>query len=197
MVTPVRQKFSWLGDGIDSFLSDPVGSIKRVWSGVSNWFYDNIYLPIHRTFSYVTDAITAPFETAMNWLRNTFGRMYLKTRTFSVFGWNVTIPTGIGFYAEGGFPETGQLFMAREAGPEMVGTMGGKTAVANNDQIVEGISAGVYSAVVRALAATSSAGGGAKRIEIPLIVGNREIARAVYEGELDLVETGEIKPVFA
>lgn len=46
-------------------------------------------------------------------------------------------------FAEGGFPMQGQMFVAREAGPELVGTIGGRTAVANNDQIVEGISAGV------------------------------------------------------
>ena len=46
-------------------------------------------------------------------------------------------------YASGGFPETGSLFWANEHGPEMVGTMGGQTAVANSDQIVAGISSGV------------------------------------------------------
>lgn len=46
-------------------------------------------------------------------------------------------------FAQGGFPAQGQMFVAREAGPELVGTIGGRTAVANNDQIVEGISAGV------------------------------------------------------
>lgn len=45
--------------------------------------------------------------------------------------------------AEGGFVDEGQLFIAREAGAEMVGSMGRRTAVANNDQIVEGITAGV------------------------------------------------------
>jgi len=50
------------------------------------------------------------------------------------------------FYADGGFPAQGQLFMARESGPELVGTMGGQTAVANNDQIVAGISSGVAQA---------------------------------------------------
>ena len=53
-------------------------------------------------------------------------------------------------YASGGFVGEGQLFVAREAGPEMVGTMGGRTTVANNDQIVEGISQGVYEAVISA-----------------------------------------------
>lgn len=46
-------------------------------------------------------------------------------------------------YADGGFPTEGQLFIAREAGAEMVGSMNGRTAVANNDQIVEGIAGGV------------------------------------------------------
>lgn len=49
----------------------------------------------------------------------------------------------IQYMAEGGFVDEGQLFIAREAGAEMVGAMGRHTAVANNDQIVEGISAGV------------------------------------------------------
>ena len=46
-------------------------------------------------------------------------------------------------YASGGFPDSGQLFLAREAGPELVGQMGSRSAVANNDQIVDGISEGV------------------------------------------------------
>lgn len=54
--------------------------------------------------------------------------------------------TKISAYASGGFPTEGQLFMAREAGPELVGTMHGRTAVANNDQIVEGIAGGVREA---------------------------------------------------
>lgn len=50
-------------------------------------------------------------------------------------------------YAQGGFPDTGQLFLARESGPEMVGKMGSQNAVANNRQIVDGISQGVYNAM--------------------------------------------------
>lgn len=54
--------------------------------------------------------------------------------------------------ANGGMVSSGQFFIARENGmPEMVGTMGGQTAVANNDQIVAGISSGVYNAVVSAM----------------------------------------------
>lgn len=46
-------------------------------------------------------------------------------------------------YASGGFPPVGQLFIARENGAEMVGDIGGRAAVANNDQIIEGIAGGV------------------------------------------------------
>lgn len=55
----------------------------------------------------------------------------------------------IGF-ASGGFPNEGQLFYARESGPELVGTMGGRTAVANNQEITEGIRLAVYDAMMAA-----------------------------------------------
>lgn len=64
------------------------------------------------------------------------------------FGWSwdggLTVPTiSVDWYANGGFPDMGELFVAREAGPELVGRMGSSNAVANNDQIVEGIAQGV------------------------------------------------------
>ena len=65
--------------------------------------------------------------------------------------------------AEGGIVGEGQMFIAREAGPELVGNIGRKTAVANNDQIVSGIEAGVYRAMV---AANSGNGGGSQTIRI-------------------------------
>ena len=46
-------------------------------------------------------------------------------------------------YAQGGWPNIGDLFIANEAGPELVGTIGGNTAVANNNDIVQGIQGGV------------------------------------------------------
>ena len=51
---------------------------------------------------------------------------------------------------------SGQLFLAREAGPELVGTIGGHTAVINNDQIVSSVSDGVYRAVSAAMAGGNS-----------------------------------------
>lgn len=53
---------------------------------------------------------------------------------------------GIKGFASGGFPEHGQLFFANESGPELVGRIGNRTAVANGDQIVSGIQVGVETA---------------------------------------------------
>lgn len=51
--------------------------------------------------------------------------------------------------AEGGFVDAGQMFIAREAGPELVGRIGSRTAVANNDQIVNAVAKGVTEAIIK------------------------------------------------
>jgi hypothetical protein len=48
--------------------------------------------------------------------------------------------------------DSGQLFLAREAGPELVAQYGGRSAVMNNQQIVQAVSDGVYRAVSQAMA---------------------------------------------
>lgn len=58
-------------------------------------------------------------------------------------------------YAGGGTPGMGQMFVAREAGPELVGTIGGHTAVMNNDQIVSSVAAGVARAVASVMGSFS------------------------------------------
>lgn len=78
------------------------------------------------------------------------------------------------FKAEGGFVGAGEMFIAREAGPELVGSVGGHTAVMNNDQIVASVSAGVYSAVLSAM-------GGQSDRPIILNVNGREFAQATYD----------------
>ena len=46
-------------------------------------------------------------------------------------------------YASGGFPDPGEVFIAQEAGPELVGTINGRTAVTSNQEIT-GIANAVY-----------------------------------------------------
>lgn len=63
-------------------------------------------------------------------------------------------------YAQGGFPDVGQMFLARESGPELVGNIGNKSAVVNNSQIVEAVSRGVAQAVSGVMSAVNSRNGG-------------------------------------
>lgn len=79
-------------------------------------------------------------------------------------------------YAGGGLVTAGEVFVARENGiPEMVGSFGNRTAVANNDQIVSGIQAGVYSAMVSALATMGRTSNG----DIIINMDGREVFRVV------------------
>ena len=106
---------------------------------------------------------------AVNGLRNAFSNFSIKFKlphftwtTKKATGWvadilsALSLPTSlpklnVSWYAEGGFPNTGDLFFANEAGPELVGNIGRRTAVANQQQITEGISEATYNAFSRAL----------------------------------------------
>ena len=84
----------------------------------------------------------------------------------------------IPFFEDGGFPNEGQLFIAREAGAEMVGAMGRRTAVANNDQIVEGISAGVSVANDGVIAAIYALLNVVEEKDMSVVIGDNEIGHS-------------------
>lgn len=84
----------------------------------------------------------------------------------------------IPFFEDGGFPNEGQLFIAREAGAEMVGAMGRRTAVANNDQIVEGISAGVSVANDGVIAAIYALLNVVEEKDMSIVIGDNEIGHS-------------------
>jgi hypothetical protein len=88
------------------------------------------------------------------------------------FGFDIDLRAG------GGFPDTGQMFIAREAGPELVGRIGRRTAVANNDQIVQGIASAVRSAMA---GANNPNGGGTTRITVQNVLNGKAIGESVIE----------------
>ena len=88
-----------------------------------------------------------------------------------------TMPFKASWYAEGGYPSSGELFFANENGiPEMVGRIGNQTAVANNDQITTSITTALLSALDQ-----YDFGGGSSPTTI--YIGNKK----VYEGYGDHV----------
>ena len=93
-------------------------------------------------------------------------------------------------FANGGFPDMGQMFVAREAGPELVGRIGKKTAVANNDQIVSAVSGGVYNAMRSAMAGMS--GGGKFEIHTTVEIDKKAVGKSVVDYNNGIVkQTGK------
>ena len=128
-----------LWNGFSSIWSDFTSWLSEAWSGIKRWW---------NGLSLEAPKIETPSST---YTVQSDGR----------------VGSGRGF-ASGGFPSTGQMFIARERGPEMVGTIGNQTAVANNDQIVAAVSAGVANAVSGVL-------GSGKGQEIHIYLDSREI----------------------
>lgn len=105
-----------------------------------------------------------------NWFNTSLGNMRTAIKNIPQ-GSIRTTASGIEFkkYADGGFPEMGQMFIARENGPELVGNIGSKAAVANNDQIIDGIAQGVKSGVAEVM------GGQTQKQPVVVYVGNKKV----------------------
>lgn len=94
-------------------------------------------------------------------------------------------------YAMGGTPNAGEIFIARENGtPEFIGSFGGKTAVANNDQIVTAVANGVSMANDRMVSAienqTNALENAIDRKNLDVQIGDRQIAEANNRGQKGL-----------
>lgn len=100
------------------------------------------------TFKNAIDGARELFNKFIDWLNDKMkfqwkdveiaGKTVIEGGSFQLF----TIPQ-IPAFASGGYPATGEMFLARESGPELVGRIGSRTAVANNDQITDGIATAV------------------------------------------------------
>lgn len=144
--------FSALWADISLLWGDIVGNVQTAWGTIGKWFYDNVTMPVGNFF---IDCINGIIR-AINWVVDQLNSinvtipavngLWNETRLGFNIGHVAEIPR-IESYATGGYDiPRGDLFIANEAGAELVGSMNGKTAVANQNQIVEGIQAGVRSA---------------------------------------------------
>lgn len=130
--------FADIGGNIVSGLQE---GISGAWAGFESWFAG------------IFGGLISWCQSAHVWLQDVLNGIGLvKSQGGSMWQSGGGFAGRGGKFADGGFPTEGQLFIARESGPEMVGTIGGRTAVANNDQIVEGIRQGVFEAVSAAMA---------------------------------------------
>lgn len=101
----------------------------------------------------------------------------------------------LNWYANGGFPDMGEMFIARESGPELVGKMGNRSAVVNNNQIIAGIRAGVFEAVVNAFESMQGSSNRSQEIRIYLEGDAKKLFKMIrQEGNNYQKQTGN--PVF-
>lgn len=121
--------------------------------------YDNIYNTfdaIRQTLQQVSDEVTRMLNQMVsdaNSLAELTGKKYSHVDGYTM---QQAQRFNIEMFANGGFPRSGELFIAREAGPELVGSIGGKTAVGGNDQIERAIFNAVLTAMSQAMANGSS-----------------------------------------
>ena len=134
----------------------------------------NAVMSIVSPILYVINCIAS----LINWIRNLLSAISSANSAMSSIS-RRSNSGNYGLFASGGYPDEGQMFIAREAGPEMVGTIGGRTAVATNNDIVSAVSQGVANAVSSVI----GSGGGGKNSEVVLNINGREFARAIYDDQ--------------
>lgn len=137
--------------------------IQDKWNNVVNWWdskpsLSEISVAVENFFYKVRDM----WYNFKDWWDNLgLSFPHIKTPHFDIDGEFSLVPPqvpkiSVDWYANGGFPNKGQLFVANEVAPEMVGTMDGRTAVANQQEITTGIANAVYPAVYNAVVAAMS-----------------------------------------
>ena len=184
-----------------STLLSKVGSLKTG--------FLNIFSGIKSGIKNIVNDIIGLVEGMVNAIINGVNKIATDIKEFTTFSWTnpltgtthsssgIQLPTltalSIPRLATGGMVEAGQLFMANESGPELVGSMGGNTTVANNEQIISGIQQGVEVAVSQILAPYLSQIADNTREtankDFSVNIGDRDIARANVRGQRSLGRT--------
>jgi hypothetical protein len=130
------------------------------------------------TFKGVIDGLKNTFSSAIEGVKKIWNKFVNDADSEGEIGggkFKIKLP----HFAGGGYVEDG-LFMANHG--ELIGKFSnGKTAVANNAQIVEGISAGVYNAVSAAMASSNNGNNG--YIANTIVVDGEVIARTITKAQ--------------
>ena len=175
IIQPIKTFFENLGTGIAT-----------TWDNIKNGIttkINEIKTRVETTFNTIKEKITGPIDRAKELIHTAIENIkgffkfewefphiktpHLSWSTQPAPGWianilrAINLPAeipklNVSWYAEGGFPEMGELFFMNEAGPEMIGQIGNRTAIANQDQITTAIANAAYNAISRALAENRS-----------------------------------------
>ncbi len=146
----------WEESGVSKWFKTSVGPwfTKETWEKASAGMKEGLVSTVQKMISTGTELL----NKLIDWINE---KLHLKLEPVTLFGKTVfegadiqlfTVPKiPVQQYAAGGIVPRGQIFQAREAGPELVASFGGTTAVMNNDQIVQSVSGGVENGTYRAI----------------------------------------------
>ena len=160
-VEPIKSAFETAKSAVETAVTAIGDVISRVFGGAVT--------VINNVINAIKDFKDA-FEEAQDYDLDDLGSGYVTVHGNSVYAGDA--------YASGGYPTEGQLFLAREAGPEMVGTINGSTAVASNDQIVQGITSGVQNANTAVVSAIYTLISAVNDKDFTVAIGDDDIGRA-------------------
>ena len=172
-------KLAWdeLWDNIDEGWTDFKETFGAGW--------DKFWSSAGETVDGMINGVISAVEQGLNWCINALNSLSWEVPDWvpwvggENFGFNIE-PISLGrvdFFENGGFPDHGQMFIAREAGPELVGQIGSRTAVANNNQIICGIAGGVREANEELISVARSIA--------------REVVRAIQEKDSNVYFDGK------
>lgn len=140
---------------LDEMLEIGKSIMNKLWEGMSNIWED-----VKSWLGGIADFVGSVWDGIVDGAKNLFKRGKEEAEEESDSdssgpgGSSSYVDSGPGVkgHATGGFPKSGQMFVANENGnPEMIGKWGGKAAVANNMQITQGISQAVQGGMRAAL----------------------------------------------
>lgn len=162
------------------------GDFQSAWEGLYKGIsgvISGILNTVTTIFNNIFNAITTPIRNAGNFIHDTIENIkgffkfdwefpkiktpHLSWSTQPAPGWianilrAINLPAeipklNVSWYEKGGFPNVGEFFFMNEAGPEMIGQIGNRTAVANQDQITTAIANATYNAISKALSENRS-----------------------------------------
>ena len=143
-------------NAVKTFLTNCMNTIKRTITNVWNGIWGAIKGVINGILAGIESMVNGVIK-GLNFMINALNKLSFDVPDWvpviggKKFGFNIKNISEISIprLASGGILRSGQLFQAREKGPELVGRYGNKTGVMNNDQIVDSVSGGVEKAVER------------------------------------------------
>lgn len=172
-------KFSSFWSSLNNFFNGKKGNAQGLGSGITSSIKTGLGNNLWSSTSYI-------FTNFWTDLKNYLGRETLRLRvewdTTSTLGQALTklglqgMPR-LSFYAEGGFPNVGELFVANERGAEMVGSLNNRPAVANNQQIENALENAIY----RGMMAAGSNGGNSINLNVTVPLDEAILGRAMVD----------------